>query len=98
MKDGRVIPFFLEHGRRDLAAEIAIDAGAIDKKIARDVLGVSKLRIGHPYIRLQSMLSLKSCVGILVAAVTVAVAQEVPKSSILDSSRLLNDLKVLSSD
>jgi Zn-dependent M28 family amino/carboxypeptidase len=44
------------------------------------------------------MLSLKSCVAILIAAVTVAAAQEIPKSSVLDSAQLLNDLKVLASD
>jgi hypothetical protein len=43
----RVIVFFRENGGCDLAAEVAVDAGVIDKKVTCDILRVGSLEIGH---------------------------------------------------
>ena len=49
VNDG-VIFVFLKDRWRDLPAEIAVDARVVDKEIARGVLRIRALRIGHTLI------------------------------------------------
>jgi hypothetical protein len=39
----RLIPDISESLRRDLPAEIAVDAGSVDEEISSDVLGMAQL-------------------------------------------------------
>jgi hypothetical protein len=47
MVNYRVVRFFLVHAGRDLAAEVAVNAGVIDEESSRRVGGVAALRSGH---------------------------------------------------
>ena len=42
-----MIVVFRKHRRRNLPAQIAVDAGVVDKKRSGDILGIGALRIRH---------------------------------------------------